>query len=232
MTHRTRTVLLSLLVGAPLSAAQAQSLYRTGGAPATGAPGAAAPDPAAAAYPVSLMALKPPEPRGYAIHDQVTIIINESSRQESDQSLDTKKDSSIEANLNAALDPKTLLEAELSPADTMNLTLIDADAKSQFKGEGEYERNDRFTDRLTAVVIDVKPNGILVLEAKRIIRTDDEVKTLVLSGNCRTEDVSVQGTVQSNQLANLTLAVRHEGRIRDAAKKGWLTRALETAFPF
>jgi flagellar basal body L-ring protein FlgH len=61
---------------------------------------------------------------------------------------------------------------------------------------------------------------------------DEEIKTVVVSGNCRSEDVTLEGTVQSNQLANLALVVNHEGEVNKAARKGWLTKALDAVLPF
>ena len=55
---------------------------------------------------------------------------------------------------------------------------------------------------------------------------------MVLSGMCDSLAVTEQGTIQSNQLANLTLSIQHDGPVGDAGSKGWLTRAIETIFPF
>jgi len=94
------------------------------------------------------------------------------------------------------------------------------------------DRSDRFSDRITATVIDVKPNGVLVLEAKRTVKKDDEEQNLVLSGECRREDVTQNNTVLSTQLAELTLVSKNTGQVKDSATKGWIPRILEAIFNF
>lgn len=189
-------------------------------------------DPAASLYAVSLFAVQPPEPRTYQRHDLITIIINESSTQESEQSLSTSKEIGGSGTLGATLSFEELLDLRLRNSSISDLELLRYAAEREFEGDGEYERTDRFTDRITATVIDVKPNGVLVLEARRFTATDEETKTLIISGHCRTDDVTEQNTIQSNQLADLRLVVEHEGNVREANRKGPLTRLLEWMLPF
>lgn len=189
-------------------------------------------DPAETLYEYSLFAVRPPEPREYKRHDLITIIVNESSTQTSEQTLETSKETGASASIGATLSLEQLLDLRLENSSISDLELLRYAAQREFEGEGEYERKDRITDRLTATVIDVKPNGVLVLEARRFTASDEETKTFILSGNCRTEDVTEQNTIQSNQLADLKLEVRHEGEVRNAASKGPLTRFVEWLLPF
>ncbi|MCW5756873.1 MAG: flagellar basal body L-ring protein FlgH [Phycisphaeraceae bacterium] len=196
-------------------------------------PAPTAADPAEPLYGLSLFAVRPPEPRTLQRHDLVTIIVNESSTMKSEQSLETTKSTDASARLGAVLSIDDLLDLRLrGNANISNLELLRYAAQRNFAGDGEYERKDRITDRITATVIDVKPNGVIVLEARRYTATDDESKTFILSGLCRTEDVTQQNTIQSNQLADLRLEVRHEGNIRQSASKGPLTRFMEWILPF
>ena len=180
----------------------------------------------------SAIAVLPPEPTVFKIHDLVTIIVNENSKSSSDQKLETTKEASADATLSTVLDPWELLELRLVQAGITDLDLLRGDVEGEFTGEGEAERNDKIVDRLTATVIDVKPNGTIVLEARRQFDIDGEAKTVLISGVCRGEDVTSQGTVLSNQLADLSIVIKHEGDVKRASQKGWITRALESVFAF
>ncbi len=103
---------------------------------------------------------------------------------------------------------------------------------AKFEGEGEYERKERVTARITARVLEVKPNGTLLIEARTSIQTDSEKQTILLAGMCRSEDVSARNTVSSSQLFDLTLNIQHEGQVKKAAEKGLIPRALEAIFNF
>jgi flagellar L-ring protein precursor FlgH len=218
------------LLGIATSECHAQSLFRRPTTPQTDVTGE--PDHQAPARNASLFLVEAPKPKTFALHDKVTIMISELSRQSASQKVDTKKDAGINAGVSQFPDLLSLLEARFEMESGSPIIGVEADAGKKFKGDGKYERADRFTDRITATVIDVKPNGVLVLEARRTIKKDDEVQTLVLSGECRREDITEQNTVMSNQLAELNLLVENEGQVRDASEKGFLTRIFDTVFNF
>ncbi len=180
----------------------------------------------------SLMLVEPPRPKSFEVHDKITIIISETSRQSSSSTLDTKKDTDLKAELNQFPDLGALLNGVLTTGDSSPVVGVDVSSGRSFKGDGKYERSDRFTDRVTATIIDVKPNGVLVVEARRTIQKDKEIQELVLSGECRREDVTGENTVLSSQLADLTLRMMNEGDLKNAASKGFITRFFESIFNF
>lgn len=181
---------------------------------------------------MSLFLVTPPPPRKYQKHDLVEIIINESSNQKSEQTLDTKKDYKIGAELARFPSLRHLLELQLRDGDSTPVVGVDLTSNNKFEGDGEYERRDKFTARIAAVVIEVKPNGTLLLEARKQVNTNKEETTLVLSGLARPEDISVQNTVQSSQLANLALTVKNEGDVKSTATKGIIPQIFDTIFNF
>lgn len=190
------------------------------------------PDPNQELRSVSLLMVELPKPKTFAVHDKVTIIINETTKQSSSQTIDTKKDASFKASLKEFPDIAKLLEAELASGGGGPIAGVDVSSNNKFKGEGKYDRSDRFSDRITATVIDVKPNGVLVLEAKRVIQKDEERQVVTLAGECRRLDVTSDNTVLSSQLADLTLVSRNEGQVKDAATKGLIPRLFEWLFNF
>jgi flagellar L-ring protein FlgH len=190
------------------------------------------PDPYAPLRATSLMYVDVPEPRQFEVHDQITVIIDESSTAESKQSLDTQKDYDLSAAVAEFPDLMELLELRLEEGDRSNLASLGIESSQDFQGEGKAKRSDRFVARITAEIIDVKPNGTLVLEARKSISQGRESKTIVLSGTCRQEDVTDANTVSSSQLANLNVVQTTEGEVDRASKKGLIPRVLEAIFNF
>ena len=211
--------------------AGAQSLYesRPVGVPQD-VNGIAQPSESLVGY--SMFVIAPPPPKRLEVHDLVTIIVNETSRSSRSQSLETEKDYSSNVNFDAFLSLSDLVEGRLVSDEVATDPLLEIDSSSEFEGEGAYERSDRLTARIQAEVIDIKPNGVLVLEAKTTIQTDEETQVFVLAGNCRSADVTEQNTVQSSQLHNLSIVSRNEGEVRKSSKKGYIPRVLETVFSF
>lgn len=209
--------------------ASAQSLLRRAPEVATNTLGE--PDSNAALRETSLYMVEAPKPKTIQVQDKVTIIISESSTSSSKQKLDTKKDASLSAEIKKFPDLAALLDGRLETG-AGDLTAVDVAAGQKFKGDGTYERSDRYTDRITATVLDVKPNGVLVIEARRTMVKDKESQTVLLTGEVRREDVTENNTVQSSQLAELTVVVQNEGDVKDTASKGWLTQVFEAVFNF
>jgi flagellar L-ring protein precursor FlgH len=112
------------------------------------------------------------------------------------------------------------------------MPVLDMSAGKDFQGEGEYKRSDEFTARLTAEVIEILPNGNLVLEARTRIVNDEEDSTITLTGICRSADVTPLNTVLSNQLHDLKIAKTNRGQVKDGTQKGILTKVFEALFAF
>jgi len=190
------------------------------------------PDAFAEARRFSLMLVEPPDPPTFERHDIVYIIVEEVTSAQSSQTLETSREFENSASLNNLIDPMEALQLRLRAGDTQNLDLIDVESESEFTGEGDYGRDDRIRSRIAATVVDVKPNGTLVLEATKEIVTDGEGRTMVLTGVCRQEDITAQNTILSSQMADLKIDMQHSGELRKAAKKGIFTRVIETLFNF
>ncbi len=223
--------LCAAIVCALASQTGAQSLYESR---PVGVPedinGTAMPSESLSGY--SMFVIVPPPPKRLEKHDLVTIIVNESSKATRSQSLETDKEYNASARLTRFPSLADLIETRLKAGEAQNVDLLDIESSQEFQGEGDYERTDRLTARIQAEVIDIKPNGVLVLEARSMIQTDEELQVFVLSGNCRSQDITDQNTIQSSQLHNLNIITQNEGEVRKTSKKGIIPRALEAMFAF
>lgn len=231
MSSMIRFVFVALL-GVCAMPSLGQSLYLTQGEEFVVGPNESS-APVILLEDVSLTFIPEPEVRTYQEHDLITIIIDEVSSQTSSQSLETTKESDSSVQLNAMIDLLKLFELQVTTNPRLeNRTLFDADATREFTGEGDYERSDRFSAQITATVLEVKPNGTLVLQAQKRIAKDEEVQTLVIAGIARSDDITRQNTILSSQLANLTLAVENEGELKKSSEKGVITEFFDMLFAF
>ena len=180
---------------------------------------------------VSLFAVPPAKPRTLQKHDLVTIVVREQSSFSSAGTTETKKDGSIDASIEQF--PKIDL-ANFAFANAIGTVQprIAMSGERDFNGEGTVDRKDSFTARIQAEVVDVKPNGTLVVQARKRIVTDEEEQVFMLSGVCRVQDIQPDNTVLSTQLYDLELKKTHTGAVHDATKRGWVPRALDWLNPF
>lgn len=186
---------------------------------------------------VSLIAVAPPEPPSFQPNDLITIIISERSQTQRDHTFDSKKQYDLGGEVTQWIDMGMLLQARLQQgnrgdgtSDPLAKWAVSLDNK--FKGDASYERDDSVTARVTARVVEVKPNGTLLLEARSTVQTDTDKTSIVLSGMCRTEDVTDANTVQSNQMFDLHLDIQNPGDTRNGAAKGLIPKMLETLFNY
>ncbi len=180
---------------------------------------------------ISPIAVEVPPPRKMQVHDLVTVIVREDKKSTSDSKLESEKQWQIDAELKKwfRLDLHDRLVPQTFPNGTPG---FDFEFNNKYDGEGKVDRSDTLTLRITATVIDVRPNGTLVLEARKRIKNDEDVQVMTLTGTCRTEDVTAQNTVLSTQLADAEVVTEHTGPARDAARRGWLMKAVDLLRPF
>lgn len=178
----------------------------------------------------SLIAVEAPRPRKIRVHDRVTIIIREEKRSTTDSDLKREKKWEIEAELKKwiRINEAWKLVPQVFPQGN---PALDLEYDDEYEGKGEVRRKDSLITRVTATVIDVKPNGDLVLEAKKDIAVDEDRQVITLTGICRSVDVTAQNTVLSTQLAEAKIDIQHSGPARDAARRGWLVRLWDLIRP-
>jgi flagellar L-ring protein FlgH len=181
----------------------------------------------------SLIAVPPVPARKFKTNDLVNIIVRQQKKYEADGKLNTK----TEWNINGKLEEWF----RIHPGNRLGSDDLELGAgqpsykfnsKNENKRNADNEREDKFTTYLQATILDVKPNGNLILEAKMEEQHDEEHFTITLTGTCRSDDVTPTNSVLSTQIANLVLVESNKGAVRDATKRGFFPRILDFAKPF
>jgi flagellar L-ring protein FlgH len=103
---------------------------------------------------------------------------------------------------------------------------------SQVRTTADLENSARMRFSITATVVDIRPNGNVVLEAHSTMRDNNEVWEASLSGIVRREDITPLNTVVSEKIAELSIQKRETGQIYDAYRRGWLLKFYDAVKPF
>ena len=183
-------------------------------------------DPAVAS-PYSFFSVPEPEPTVIAKQDLVTVIIREESSSKSSSKTETDKSYGFEAVLDEYIRLNGIDLDSRVAGDRMAF-----DMNHGFSGDGSFDRKDSVVTRFSVTVIDVKPNGNLVLAGEREIITDDEVQTFRMTGTARTQDITPDNTVLSTQLADLKFEKHTEGAVSESSKRGFIPRIIDKVNPF
>lgn len=161
------------------------------------------------------------------IGDLVTIIISESTQASNRASTETEKSLNTDGEISVKgfLQWVTNLPETISPVEDINFT-----PSEEFQGEGRVSTQGTFSTRLTATVVDILPNGNLVIEGTREISIAEDSATLGLKGVIQPTDLTADNTVQSNQIAEMEITYESEGIIADRQHDGILSRIFNFFF--
>ena len=180
----------------------------------------------------NIYAVAPAEPHVLKKHDLVNIVVNEESKSQTGGISDQERDSDFDAKVDAFVKLNLAKFSVIGGAEGANPPEVKLEGQRDFKGTGEYDRSDTMTTRLEAEVIDVKPNGSIVIQARRHLKIDEEEINMTLTGNCRVQDVDASNSVLSTDLHDLDLQKSTKGEVRDTTKRGLIHRLLDFIGPF
>lgn len=167
------------------------------------------------------------------IGDVITILIVESSSASKSASTSTSRNSSSEGAINSLLG----LPSNLGMKNFMGLGQpfspnFKGSHGSSFSGSGRTSRSDKITATVTAVVIDVLPNGNLKILGRREIKVNEENQIITISGIIRQADIDDNNAIKSTAIAEAQIKYFGDGIIARKQQEGWLTRFLEKIWPF
>lgn len=169
-------------------------------------------------------------PKARRIGDIVTIRIVESSSATNKASTQTGRSSSVSASVDGFFN----LEKDYSASSPFfnPFSKVGGGLESEFDGSGTTKRSGDLTATITARVIDILPNGNLIVMGSREVMVNREKQEITLSGIVRPRDVSADNVVLSNYIADAKIAYSGSGIINDRQRPGWLARAIDLVWPF
>ena len=101
---------------------------------------------------------------------------------------------------------------------------IGASSNNNFSGKGGTESANTFSGSITATVIEVLPNGHLVVTGEKQIGVNQNVDVLRFSGTIDPRLVQPGSIISSTQVANVRVESKGRGPQGEAQTVGWLSR--------
>ena len=96
--------------------------------------------------------------------------------------------------------------------------LFAANSSNSLQGKGQASSQSQLRTSLAGRVVTVLPNGVLIVEAERRLRLNNETQTIVLRGMVRPSDVLADNSVLSTALSNLEIELKGKGVVSDATR--------------
>lgn len=151
----------------------------------------------------------------------VTIVENITATQKSSSTVDRASD----------------LSAGISALPFVNSTVTDKaklglKSDNAFSGSGNTTSANTFTGSITTTVIDVLPNGHLLISGEKQIGVNQNVDVLRFSGTVDPRMLRPGSVVNSTQVANVRVESRGRGAQGEAQVMGWFSRFFNKVTPF
>jgi flagellar L-ring protein precursor FlgH len=163
--------------------------------------------------------------RANQVYDLVTILVSDNSSAVSTGSTNTARKSSVNSSVTSLALPKSAASALSNIATTSG--------NQQLQGQGTTSRGTTLTTTVTAEVINVLPNGNLVVEGQKEILVNSEKQIITIRGIVRPDDLSPVNSVPSTRVARMEILVNGKGVVNDAVKRPFiLYRMLLGLLPF
>ncbi len=163
--------------------------------------------------------------RARSVNDLVTIRVVESIVAEG------SADTALAKKSNGASAVPKLFGLESKLPDWLDPTgLVDGNSNTGFNGGGTTSRRGDLTAVVTARVVEVLPNGDLVLEGAREVHINGDRQVIVLTGVVRPADILPDNSVLSPRVGQFRIQYFGQGLIKDNLKPGWIIRILNKLF--
>jgi flagellar L-ring protein precursor FlgH len=161
-------------------------------------------------------------PRVFKLNDLITVMVVETSQVSSNNKIQRRKQGQLDATLSNFVKFKGL---ELVP--TVGGQQINGTLQGQFQAQSNLDTKDLMQFSIEVRIVDIRPNGHLVVEGHQTMINNEERWRRRVSGIVRPEDVLPNNSVLSEKVAELSIDKREEGMARDGYRRGWAFYLLD-----
>ena len=160
-----------------------------------------------------------------APHDLISVVVNENLSATTDGTVKNSRASNASSGIFGLL-------GTLHAGNAMQ-NLITQNSTAGLNASGDSETSSSLNTTLGGQVVEVLPNGMLVIEAARQVEFNQQTQTIILRGLVRPEDISQQNQVLSTSISSLELEVKGKGIINDYThRQNALVRLIQKLLVF
>lgn len=178
----------------------------------------------------SWTAIESPPTQEIKLHDIISIIVDDKSEVTANAQFNRTRSMALVAELKEFIrlsENGTLTNAA---ADTQ--PTIDGALNETGQSKGSLIEQEGIRSRIAARVVDIRPNGNIILEAHKRIQTNRDIWEHTLTGEIASRQIKRDYTALSENIADLKIKKTQLGKVYRSANQRWGTRLWEKIFPF
>lgn len=158
-------------------------------------------------------------------HDLISVVVSENLAASTDGTVKNSRASNATSGISGLI-------GALHAGNALQ-NLVNQNSASGLSAQGTSATNSSLTTTFGGQVVEVLPNGMLVIEAARQVEFSQQTQTIVLRGLVRPEDISQQNQVLSTAISSMELQVRGKGIVNDYThRQNPLVRLIERVLVF
>jgi flagellar L-ring protein precursor FlgH len=174
--------------------------------------------------------------RARRVGDILTVRLEEQTdaEKESETTVSKNNNTSIANPTIFGAQPQFSLPSQLPLNNTSNNNLaFGFGSETDFEGEGESEQNNLLSGNISVSVVEVLPNGNMIVRGEKVITINQGNEYIRLSGMISPRDIEADNSISSVRIADAQISYVGDGPTQDANVMGWLSRFFASALmPF
>lgn len=164
------------------------------------------------------------------VGDLITVNISEQTRTELQADTSTSRDSAVAGSIGSFFGLVNSITA--ANPNLGGQIGLEVSGSANYAGDGKTSREGLLTGQLTCRVMQVQPNGNLVIWGSKEIEVNRETQFLVMTGMVRPRDIQADNTVLSHLVAEARIVFDGEGVVGDKQGPGLGHRVMDHVWPF
>jgi flagellar L-ring protein precursor FlgH len=156
------------------------------------------------------------------IGDVLTIKVTEASKVDNKAKRDLQKDT----------EKSTTFDGKIGNFADIGEFGVSAKSGNKLNGKADYKDERSFADSITVTVVDIQPNGNMVVMGTRNRNIGGDIQTIEVSGIVRPSDIAFDNTIRSEQVSDFRIISKNGGVSEPYTRPGWLGRIFDILWPF
>ena len=161
--------------------------------------------------------------RARYVGDTMTIAISEATTASTKSNTNASKTTAISASVPTVSG---------LPGKSLQGLALDANSSNSLAGKGDAAANNVFTGTITVTVIEVLPNGNLLVSGEKQVSIGAGTEYIRISGIVNPYFINAANTIGSGNVADARIEYKESGVISEAQVMGWLSRFFLSFLPF
>lgn len=169
--------------------------------------------------------------RACRVGDILTVVVSINDQAQLSNETKRSRANSDTANLSSLMGYEGKL-SKILPSGVDPTKLVDAGSATSNDGKGSVGRQEQIDLRVAATIVQILPNGNLVVEGKQQVNVNYDMRELNISGIIRPQDISANNTVTYDQIAEARINYGGKGLIADVQQPRYGEQLFDILMPF